>query len=251
VTYFREPIPEAEQSDQKRQEERDRARLAIEIFVLAVLIIGTKFAWDNIQLLNHNLREATRSANAAVDAANIARDSLVTENRPWIYFERRPLTRLLENSDITTTMAIQSRGATPALNVRGCFAIEVVTTSTPTWGLRPCYAVEINTLRPGSDQAALVQAFMPNSKPPAKLIPDHQLALNVAGGRSYVMVHGRFEYEDVFGVSHWVELCENLFPQFMAQAVGSPHPAIAACAKYNRMDANTRTENQRAERQPQ
>jgi hypothetical protein len=69
VTHFRGPVPEAEQSDKKRQEERDRARLAIEIFVLAVLVIGTKFAWDNIQLLNDNLREATRSANAAVDAA--------------------------------------------------------------------------------------------------------------------------------------------------------------------------------------
>ena len=82
------------------------------------------------------------------------------------------------------------------------------------------------------------------------LIPNHQLALAVASGRSYVLVHGRFEYEDVFGVRHWVELCENLFPQFTAQAISTPQPALAECATHNRTDANTRTENQHAEPQP-
>lgn len=219
--------------------------------MLAVLIIGTVLAWENIRLLNSNLSEARTSAKAAVEAANVARDSLIIENRPWLYFERRPLTRLLQNGDVTTTLATRNAGMTPALNVRGCIAVEIVTGTSPTFGLRPCVATEATVLRPGSEEVTVARAYVPNSKPPALLVPDGPTVLAVAKGASQAFVHGRFDYSDVFGVSHWAEFCEPIYRPISPLTPLELAPSIIACAKHNSMDGNTRTEDQSTERQPQ
>jgi hypothetical protein len=173
-------------------------------------------------------------AAAQQSAAAIQRQMRI-DQRPWIY----PLVGLpdqvIENTTLTATVHYTNSGKSPAKNVTVRFWFEAVPAhQEPAMRCAVPYLMgTTGVLFPGfgDDYNVNWERCITNPADRRPIIVNHTDAENLNGGNSFIIVYGRIDYSDVFGVRHWTTSCHW-------KAFRGGGYTAKRCADYNNVDNN-------------
>lgn len=224
------PTPSPDKKRENRevdQERRDKKRLVVETataFLLLLYTIVTLCLWL-----------ATRHANeiATESVARVDRNFRADE-RAWMAFKfmEGNITFTLDKSFLVPTELVNT-GKTPAKNVHGNIAVGVFKSGAPldftyTPG-HPSYKVAAGTLFPNGKIVESFEAIKHGQVRAEPIIFTVPLKDELFSAKSFVVVHGRIEYKDIFGTDHWTTYCRYVL-----------HPELISeeCVRYNDTDDN-------------
>jgi hypothetical protein len=82
-------------------------------------------------------------------------------------------------------------------------------------------------------------AFKKGTRTGERVIMTKDLFSEISSGKYFIVMHGKINYEDIFGAPHWQTFC-NFFPANVGDLkAGETLPRVVdACQKYNDVDAN-------------
>lgn len=243
------PLTESERKEQERQrqeEERHTEDLAFKRRQLSIsegqlttnkklalytfLLVFLGLAGNAVSFIAANV--ARQSADAAKKAADTAASALRLDQRAWIVV-RYPTIPLNDGAPIVVPLTMENIGKTVAKHVRGDIAVYI---------LKAGEDPDLN-YGPGHTHYSFgpTGSFIPNTPDVMNWIAireGKEIVLTpithteVVDGRSLITIHGRIEYQDIFGVAHWLTFC---------QETGGGVPRASGCDKcatYNDNDAN-------------
>ena len=221
------PTDKEREAREERNERRDRTRLAVEIATAGLLLVYT--------IVTYFLWRATRHANeiATENAQKIDRNFRQDE-RAWMGFKfmEGSIALTLNKSFLVTTELVNT-GKTPAKNVRGDIVVGVFKKGEPldfayTAG-HAHYSVTAGTIFPAGkivESFEAIQHGRANAEPIIFIAP---LKDELFSGGSFIVVHGKIVYDDIFGREHWTTYCRYVL-----------HPELISdeCTRYNSTDDN-------------
>jgi hypothetical protein len=182
-------------------------------------------------------KQSGAQAKAAMDASNrqskdaldAAIGSLQLDQRPWVYLPKYVLlNEPEEDKEITITIGIFNSGKTPAIDVSPRYQVFVGNTEPPETDFTKVNQDESHGLLPPGDTEISFKTA------PLKVFGNFLSAYN--SRVSYLYVHARIDYRDVFGVSHWTSLC-------IFHTHGRPLNEFDYCKSGNEADNNTKHPN--------
>jgi len=182
-----------------------------------------------------------RAADAARDSSDVAAKTMHIDQRAWMNVVVGQAV-LQDGSPIKMPLRIVNTGKTPAYNLHGVVVINLLKESEqPDFnfgaGVHPRYSVDGGTAIPNSptDFAwPILPKFVPKDKPIIPIIANDAIKSGMQNGSLYIVVYARITYDDVFGISHWLQFCS-----YAHNAVGAPEKATAdTCGPYNDVDKN-------------
>jgi hypothetical protein len=185
--------------------------------------------------IQEQLRIARQQAQAAQDSAEAIRRQMRIDQRAWISVAVSFPQEFKENTTIFGFAHITNSGKTPAKNILGQFVIEKVRN-----GESPSFTYS-STARTIATQGSLfpnasndvpvewVRAIPRTSNMEPILLGPTDIA-DLRAGRIVFVIHGRIDYKDVFGMSHWIKACGG---------TSTPGSYTAKkCTDYNDLDNN-------------
>lgn len=110
-------------------------------------------------------------------------------------------------------VTIQNIGKTPAKNLKTTFVIEPAEKDgAPNFDYTNDQKAIVGLLSPGVNHKLTLRPV--NSRSTGEERPlTQELADAITSGRTRIFVHGRVDYEDIFGQPHWISFCAHtLFP---------------------------------------
>ena len=211
--------------------------------VLLVIITGTYTYYAAGQL--HKMRRATVAAENAAIAAKSAADTAIQTmhigDRAWVNVStgQAPMT---DGSPLVIPVTIVNNGKTTAFNVVGRMVVNLLPVNTePDYVYKmghPSYAFDVRALAPDHPQKVDYAALPKYLDPKRRLHPimvTPKLREDMGKGYTQLVVHLRLTYDDIFGISHWVQFCASASAIIPGQKV---HSANDTCGQYNDMDRN-------------
>lgn len=197
-----------------------------------ILIIGAVYCIVTV-LLWCAARNANRISREGV--ANADRNFRIDE-RAWIGFKfvEGTMTFTIGKSFLVPTELVNS-GKTPAKNTHGNIVVGVFRKGEPlNFDYSPGhgntnYAVQAGTIFPNGGITESFEALEHGIGQKQPLILTPAIKDQLFSGESYLIVHGKIEYWDVFGKYHWTTYCRYVL-----------HPEIISpeCMHYNDTDKN-------------
>ncbi len=197
----------------------------------AVIIYAAITFWQGVS--------AHRSATAARDAANVARDTLVASERPWVGISGSGngnfQLEIAENRPLSVTIYAQNVGKTPALNEIGVNKLTIVPLGSriPDFGgYSKSEAGPPVVLFPGAIATLHNDTSQPdaagNSKPPLTL----QQVKEFKSGAVQIYVYGSIWYDDTFHTrEHRTDYCFVYIPD-LSKTIAN----FGACKTHNYAD---------------
>jgi hypothetical protein len=187
--------------------------------------------------------EFSRLAKSTEDSVKTAQGASRLDQRAWVYaFPKGELSYSDVEPVLVPYMLINS-GKTLARNVDGFVRVQILARNTsPTFkygdevpgppsfhfGLGALFPNAPINLKPLYWISPIYGVIDPNNPDPAPLQPGDTEAINI--GKKYIVTHGKFTYEDAFGIQHWVQFCTATHGnRFTGKGVKE-------CAEYNNAD---------------
>lgn len=202
------PKPPTDQEKSEKERERRERRLKNRLEISATLI--------TLGLLGVNIllwRSTQKASNAAKDSVELARVSAHMDQRAWVAVsDISPEFR--QNDAWTISLIFKNTGKTPAKN----FAI---------WGAGEPVA---KGQKPASKETKLPGRGV--------IAPDGVFHSNLSLSGQYdwksidLLIHGRIDYDSVFGHSHWTKFCYYFVPNKTGRG------GFAPCDSGNEIDDN-------------
>ncbi len=153
-----------------------------------------------------------------IDSVTITRRVSERDERAWVKVMPIGAPIALPNEPLQWTVRVQNIGKTPAREVLAYFLVEVIQN-----GSEPDF--DYSKIRP-SMRAFTGIVYPQDTSPDVRVrrlrykvgstteVEDYVLQPSEHGdltsGRSYIAVHGRVQYADIFHVSHWATFCTAL-----------------------------------------
>jgi hypothetical protein len=161
--------------------------------------------------------------------------SFQTDERAWIGFTfvEGSITFTLQKSFLVPTKLINT-GKTPARNVHGNIVVGIFKKGEPldftyTKG-HAHYFVESGTIFRDGSITESFEAIKHGQDKAEAIIFTGPIKDELFSGRSFLIVHGRVDYWDIFGTEHWTTYCRYvLHPEQISQQ----------CTRYNDTDNNS------------
>lgn len=161
------------------------------------------------------------------------------DQRPWVAVSDQTAPLAQPNGPIGITIEIANTGKTPAQKFKGRFVFGVFDASAmPDFHDETKYASTYlegggGALIPGFKKKTLINAAGGTKEKPEKVLYTPTFAKQLERSSDHLLIlYGKLDYEDVLGVTHWIEICE---PFMLGRA---PHSQSRACAEYNKTDNN-------------
>jgi hypothetical protein len=231
VTVESLPPPQPPSDEQKAKEDRHerreklrfRAELVVGFFVVLYTIV-TICLW---RATNH----ANEVAGKSVENAD---RNFRQDERAWMGFRfmEGSITLTLNTSFLIPTELINT-GKTPAKNVHGNIVVGVFKKGEPLdFTYSPGYAhygVAAGTIFPGGKIVESFEGIKHGHERAESIIFTPAMKADLFSARSFIVVHGRIEYNDIFGKDHWTTYCRYVL-----------HPELISdeCTRYNDTDDN-------------
>jgi hypothetical protein len=222
------PAPtEEEKAQQKKRRRRKTILYRVQIGSLAVLFI---YAVVTTLIWRANTRVAEDTHQSVVNADRNFR----IDERAWMAFKfmEGNLTLTLDKSFLVPTELVNV-GKTPAKNVHGNIVVGVFKKGEPldftyTQG-HANYGVQAGTIFPTGKIDESFEAIRHGPKNAEPIIFTALLKDELFNAKSFIVVHGKITYNDVFGKEHWTTYCRYVF-----------HPDLISeeCTRYNDTDNN-------------
>lgn len=233
IEVGRSPSLTDEHNTERREDTAHESnKYLVEILTLiAVAIYAVVAIWQGIS--------AHRSAIAARDAANVARDTLVASERPWVGISGSGngnfQLEIAENRPLSVTLYAQNVGKTPALNEIGVNKLTIVPRGNriPDFGgYSKSEAGPPAVLFPGAIATLHNDTSQPdaagNSKPPLTL----QQVEEFKSGAVQLYVYGSIWYDDTFHTrEHRTDYCFVYIPD-LSKTIAN----FSACKTHNYAD---------------
>jgi hypothetical protein len=219
----------------------NRARkLSGRTFAIVILTFGI-VAWAGLQwwemhdagtqtdkIIAADDRLATAMENSVTQAQgafNAANKQAILSQRAWMQVKvgiESPAGTWTVGKPLDVRFKQKNTGRTPALNLRGVNAITIMegvdgVFKPPPFSYKPEQYVRAGNLTPDGE------VFSDFIKPFTAEDESRIVSLKVR-----VYVHGIVEYDDVFGIHHWLKYCNYLLPG----------QAFAICEYHNEIDHN-------------
>jgi hypothetical protein len=221
------PLSEEEKAKKHRQERREKVKFVAELiigFFVVVYTIASIALW-------FTARHANEIANQSVVNADI---NFRRDERAWMAFKfmEGSLTFTLDKSFLVPTELVNV-GKTPAKNVHGSIVVGVFKRGEPLdFAYSPghaSYKVMAGTIFPNGKIAESFEAIKHGQDRAEAIVFTRPLKDELFSGQSFIVVHGRIEYGDIFGTTHWTTYCRFVL-----------HPELISeeCTRYNDTDNN-------------
>lgn len=193
------------------------------LFAVAVLQIAGLVA--QLRYMKVGMRDAKVAAEAAKIGAIATRDTVLTareamqlDQRAWVGVDSiQPMPLIpVASQPFLAKITFKNTGKTPARKVIGYAVSDPIAS-----GQRPNfdYSKETQTIssghmEPGQTLSATL-SFVRSHSTGRTHIPITQEILNqIVAGKIKLYVHGRIDYEDIFGRPHWLKFCSVLMVPF-------------------------------------
>jgi hypothetical protein len=177
---------------------------------------------------------ATRQSNqiSAKGVANADRNFRVDE-RAWIGFGTGGSITFTVGRPFLVPTEITNTGKTPAKNVEGNVAVDIVNKGVPidfSYGTGHAnYRVHGGTLFPNGKIDESFEGIQHGPTKAEPIIITKPLAQKIMTGQAFVIIHGKITYRDEFGTEHWTTFCRN---------VSDPSAISEDCTRDNDTDDN-------------
>lgn len=217
-------IPPPQNDEEKAKEKNKRRRETVKSWaeIIGAFILGI-YAGFTI-LMWHEMRTSTEAANR-----NFRRDE-----RSWMAFKfvEGNMTFTIGKPFLVPT-EITNTGKTPAKNVHGNIVVGILKKGehldfiyTPG---HANYAVTAGTIFPNGKIVESFEAIKHGQERAEAIIFTAPLKDEIFSGQSFIVVHGRIAYNDIFGIEHWTTYCRYVL-----------HPELISeeCIRYNDTDDN-------------
>ncbi len=206
---------------------RDWVTLGLEAFGLLLLIVYT-IATIAIWGANKKAAEATEQSVTNADK------SFKQDERAWMAFKfmEGSLTLTIDKSFLVPTELVNT-GKTPAKNVHGNIVVGVFKkgedldfTYTPS---HANYGVRAGTIFPNGKIVESFEGIKHGQEHAEPIIFTVPMKDEVFSAQSFIVVHGKIVYNDIFGIEHWTTYCRYVL-----------HPELISeqCTRYNDTDDN-------------
>jgi hypothetical protein len=214
---------EAEQRERPSKNVWERIKRGVEFLTLGIAIVLAI-------LTGKTLQQVQRQADSVQDQVGIMQRQMKLEQRAWIIV-KYPTIPLYDGKPIAVPLAMENIGKTLAKHIRGDIAVYITKAKEDP---------DLN-YSPGHTHYSFgpTGTFIPN-------VPDvmnwiairngEQIVLTpnmhtaILDGRSLVTIHGKIEYQDIFGDSHWLTFCQETGGGTMRASSSDK------CAAYNDTD---------------
>lgn len=152
---------------------------------------------------------------AMVDTVDITRRVSERDERAWIKVTTIGDPIASPNQPPQWTMRVQNIGKTPARETLAYFLVEVLPNgSEPDFDyskIRPSMRVFTGNVYPQDASPDIPARRLRYKAGSTTEVEDYVLqpseSADLTGGRSYIVVHGRVQYDDIFRVNHWATFC--------------------------------------------
>ena len=172
----------------------------------------------------HTMREQTKASVVAFQ----------TDERAWIGFKfmEGPITFTLGKSFLVPTQLINT-GKTPAKDVHGNIVVGVFKkVESLDFTYSPGHAhyfVQAGTIFPNGTITESFEGIQHDIDKAEAIILTPSLRGELFSGESLLIVYGRMDYSDIFGVKHWTTYCRYVL---------HPERISDQCTRYNDTDSN-------------
>lgn len=186
--------------------------------------------------LNNSRNQADTALKATLAQGQKALDANIAasrrEQRAWIVVTSQTETVTLNDGmPVSVPMKMTNMGKTPAKGIEIHGVVDVVK---PESSLDFSYEASrhhqiglVNVLHPNIPDVSPYFAFERGTPKATRMIVTPELRRSFAAGEVLVVIHGRIDYLDIFGVKHWLKFCVY---------AGNPDPSSEQCSGYNDMD---------------
>lgn len=209
---------------------RDWVATIVGILTLVGVGLYTYYARQQWCVANQTLKEIQRQARI--------------DQRPWIQVttpETIP-SEVSKGKIVPFVIHIHALGKTPAKDIHGEFAAEVVRENEPvTLNYTPSLVMDSGIMFPRQDDPVRITLYQPVGEKlagtGAEERPLTETEANLLNsGKAEVFIYGRFKFWDAFGVDHWYRFC--IAQSKRQQRTTSDWNAKQSCGKYNDTDSN-------------
>ena len=166
------------------------------------------------------------------------------DQRAWINIQSSSVL-LVVGKPIVYPLIVANTGKTPARKIDGVFIVEVLDA-----GDIPSFDYSNELLRSGWKANALFPIpptlmeglvavrQIPGTKTTEPVALSQELLDKYNNGKIWFAIQGKVTYEDVFGVSHWMNICHGQVHGDANGFIQVPQLGIVRCAGYNDVDKN-------------
>jgi hypothetical protein len=214
------------ESEQNERPSKNRWEVIGRIIALITVIAALAVAIFTYR----TLRQVTKQVNLAQGQLRVMQRQLRMDQRAWIIVKYQTI-QLIDGKPITVPLAMENIGNTVAKNVSGKVAVYLTKA-----GEDPDL-----DYGPGNTHYEFgpTGLFIPNTPDVMNWIAirdGKQIILTAAAhraiieGNTLITVHGKIDYRDIFGDSHWLTFCQQT-------GGGTMRPSSSnKCASYNNTD---------------
>jgi hypothetical protein len=233
--------PEEQDAREERREKNERETLRVAWFTLIALILYSAITGAMWLATKKSADAAKESAEAARQTADTSKAALHFDQRAWVSMIRDDFRWHVGDAMVFPSRYLNN-GKTPAKHVHGW-----ITATWMTGDQTPEFIYEPGTGHPmlRSESPLLWASESTHIKLPVyksgtqageTMTLTKPMLVEMESGKSYILIHGKLIYDDVFGVNHWITFCD-IYP-----TVGRVLPALkdsySKCIDYNNLDTN-------------
>ena len=214
---------------------------AVSFATFLAVFFYTGFSRGQLDEMRRATQKTGIAADAARSSAQTAADSMHIDQRAWIGITVGR-SQMTNGKPLTMAIRIANTGKTPAFKMHGNIVANLLREDEEPDFLykhgHPRYEVGGGgqTLVPNLPQdmqyAALPKYDESPNEPLPPIIVDDSIRQAIETGKSYIVVHGKITYYDVFGIEHWIRFCH-----YAHNVVGFQERSVAStCGPYNDTD---------------
>jgi len=223
IIAFKDALIHEEDASREQESRQDTSNKWIQVATLIFVILTTAGIFVQAVIL-HNTDEAIQksaiaaqnAAIAAKDAVDATKSQMQLDQRAWLGVDSiRPDPFIPEiGKPFIVWIAFKNVGKTPARNIVNYGRGEpVLKGRSPNFSYSDVRPYVAGVLQPGGTAATTVAPMtVPGTN--QSIIINDDLMNGMKSEQITIYVHGRFDYQDIFGTSHWVTYCANLIIPF-------------------------------------
>lgn len=177
------------------------------------------------------------AADAAANAANTAKETLILDQRPWVGLMggSHVSAEIVKGSPITVTLEVQNVGKTPALEERGIGYLANRPINTPMPNFSGCSRNGASSpviLMPSANAQIRITTDAPGSAGTPAVLTEKDIDL-IDSEQTQLFAYGCFWYKDAFSKEHETDYCLHYVP---ASRKGGSANTFEACPTHNYAD---------------
>jgi hypothetical protein len=218
----------------------EKGYLAVQVLLLLATAgaFGAAYWYARIADIQKNTMisqtpKIAKSADAAESAAKTASLTTRLDERAWLTIKYLPIPMSV-GSRVSVPLTFENTGKTAAKNLVGVIAVSIIDAdAVPDFTyVRGYYSWNSGYLSQGTQDTMSWNALDRKTRKDIILTGPENDA--VRSGTRVITINGKIDYDDIFGIHHWVTFCQ----QSAAPVNGMRIKGTKECSAYDQIDSN-------------